>query len=162
MHPIRSYAIAAAALVAALASQPALAAEAEDAEDRARRYDRRQAVLNLLVNAAHAIHNKLKDHSKGLIQVRTRKQGNIAQISVTDNGTGIPEEIRSRIFDPFFTTKEVGKGTGQGLSIAYAIVVKKHSGKLRFESALGKGTTFFIEIPIDPTEHRSAKAATQP
>ena len=124
--------------------------------------DINQVVLNLLVNAAHAIHDKLKEHSKGLIQVRTRKQGNIAEISVTDNGTGIPEEIRNRIFDPFFTTKEVGKGTGQGLSIAYAIVVKKHSGKLRFQSALGKGTTFFIEIPIDPTEHRSAKAAAQP
>jgi len=121
--------------------------------------DINQVVLNLLVNAAHAIDDKLKEHAKGLIQVRTRKQGNIAEISVTDNGTGIPEEIRTRIFDPFFTTKEVGKGTGQGLSIAYAIVVKKHSGKLRFESALGKGTTFFIEIPIDPTEHQSAKAS---
>lgn len=86
--------------------------------------------MNLLVHAAHAIHGKLKEHSKGLIQVRTRKRGNLAEISFADNGAGIPEEIRSRVFDPFFTTKEVSKGTGQGLSMAYAVMVKKHSGKI--------------------------------
>ena len=123
--------------------------------------DINQVVLNLLVNAAHAIHDKLKVHSKGQIQVRTHKHGNIAEISVTDNGSGISEEIRSRIFDPFFTTKEVGKGTGQGLSLAYALIVKKHSGKLRFESEIGKGTTFFVEIPIASAENGSAKAAAQ-
>jgi len=124
--------------------------------------DINQVVLNLLVNAAHAIHDRLKEQSKGLIRVRTCKKGNLAEISITDNGTGIPEEIRSRVFDPFFTTKELGKGTGQGLSIAYALIVNRHSGKLRFESEVGQGTTFFVEIPIDPAAHPSAKAAAQP
>jgi signal transduction histidine kinase len=75
------------------------------------------------------------------------------EISVADNGTGIPEHIRGKIFDPFFTTKEVGVGTGQGLAIAYALIVKRHSGKLWFETEAGVGTTFFIDIPIDPPAH---------
>ncbi|HXJ87776.1 MAG TPA: ATP-binding protein [Candidatus Binatia bacterium] len=120
--------------------------------------DINQVVLNLLVNAAHAIQDRLKD-SKGLIQVRTRKEGDLAVISITDNGTGVAEEIRSRIFDPFFTTKEVGKGTGQGLSMAYAIVVKRHGGKLHFKSEVGRGTTFFIEIPIDACDRSTNGAA---
>ena len=73
--------------------------------------------------------------------VRTRKRGEFAEISVTDTGTGIPEAIRSRIFNPFFTTKEVGKGTGQGLSLAHNVIVKKHSGKIWFETEMGNGST---------------------
>jgi PAS domain S-box-containing protein len=113
--------------------------------------DINQVVLNLLVNAAHAIKDKAKDGEKGSITVRTKARGEIAEISVSDTGTGIPEAIRTRIFDPFFTTKEVGKGTGQGLSLAHTLVVKKHSGKIWFETEVGKGTTFFIHLPINPT-----------
>lgn len=110
--------------------------------------DINQVVLNLLVNAAHAIREKVKDGEKGLITVRTRSRGKIAEISVTDTGNGIPEAIRTRVFDPFFTTKEVGKGTGQGLSLAHTVVVKKHSGRIWFETENGRGTTFFVELPI--------------
>jgi len=67
---------------------------------------------------------------------------------VADTGAGIPEEIRSRVFEPFFTTKEVGKGTGQGLALAHAAIVKRHQGQLWFESELGQGTTFFIRLPL--------------
>lgn len=69
-------------------------------------------------------------------------------ISIADNGNGISEDVQSRIFDPFFTTKSVGKGTGLGLSIAYQIVVKQHGGLLRFNSTMGKGTEFLVEIPV--------------
>jgi PAS domain S-box-containing protein len=109
--------------------------------------DINQVVLNLLVNAAHAIKEKVKDEEKGQITVRTRMSGDDVEISVNDNGNGIPEGIRNRVFEPFFTTKEVGKGTGQGLALAYTVVVKKHGGKIWFETEVGKGTTFFITLP---------------
>jgi two-component system, NtrC family, sensor kinase len=67
---------------------------------------------------------------------------------VSDTGGGIPEAIRSKIFDPFFTTKEVGKGTGQGLAIAHSVIVQKHRGTIHFESEMGKGTTFIIQLPL--------------
>jgi two-component system, NtrC family, sensor kinase len=114
--------------------------------------DINQVVLNLMVNAAHAVKDAVAEGQMGQITVRTRKRGEFAEISVTDTGTGIPEAIRSRIFDPFFTTKEVGKGTGQGLSLAHNVVVKKHSGKIWFETEIGRGTTFFVELPISPVE----------
>jgi len=110
--------------------------------------DINQVVLNLLVNAAHAIKEKVKDREKGQITVRTRMSGDDVEISVGDNGNGIPEAIRNRVFEPFFTTKEVGKGTGQGLALAYTVVVKKHGGKIWFETEVGKGTTFFITLPV--------------
>ena len=110
--------------------------------------DINQVVLNVIVNAAHAIKEKIKDGEKGQITVGTRMQGQFAEISVTDTGNGIPEAIRDKIFDPFFTTKEVGKGTGQGLALAYTVVVKKHGGKIWFETKVGQGTTFFIRLPI--------------
>ena len=110
--------------------------------------DINQVVLNLLVNAAHAIKDKVKDGQKGKITVRTRVAGESVEISVADTGSGIPEDIRNRVFDPFFTTKEVGKGTGQGLALAYTVVVKKHAGKIWFETEIGKGTTFFITLPV--------------
>jgi PAS domain S-box-containing protein len=108
-----------------------------------------QAVLNVVVNAAHAIGDVVRgtDH-KGRIEVRTRRDGDKVIVSIGDSGGGIPEAIRGRIFDPFFTTKEVGKGTGQGLAIAWATVKEQHGGELRFETEVGKGTTFFIELPI--------------
>jgi signal transduction histidine kinase len=75
----------------------------------------------------------------------------MARIDIVDTGAGIAEVFRERVFDPFFTTKEVGKGTGQGLAIARSIIVDKHGGELSFESEVGKGTTFTILLPIDPT-----------
>jgi len=107
-----------------------------------------QAVLNLIINAAHAIADHAKDGEKGLIRVRTRQDGDSAVISVSDTGGGIPESIRDRIFDPFFTTKEVGRGTGQGLSVAHSVIVEKHRGQLSFETERGRGTTFEIRLPI--------------
>jgi signal transduction histidine kinase len=85
---------------------------------------------------------------KGRITVRTRRDGNQAVVSISDTGSGIPEAIRSRIFDPFFTTKEVGRGAGQGLSIARAIVVEKHGGRIVFEPNPPRGTTFIVYLPI--------------
>ena len=108
-----------------------------------------QVVLNLLVNASHAISDVVKDTgSLGKLTVRTRLDGDGVEISIRDTGTGIPVAARNHIFDPFFTTKEVGKGTGQGLAIAHSVIVNKHGGTLRFETECGKGTTFFIRLPI--------------
>jgi signal transduction histidine kinase len=67
---------------------------------------------------------------------------------VSDTGTGIPEAARAKVFEPFFTTKEVGKGTGQGLSMAYNCIVKRHRGTISFETELGTGTTFIIRLPL--------------
>lgn len=109
-----------------------------------------QAVLNLIVNGSHAIKEAVGMgwYTKGLIQVRTRWEGNEAVIEVADNGGGIPDEVRHRIFDPFFTTKEVGKGTGQGLTITHDIIVNKHGGRIVLESEEGKGTRFFLYLPV--------------
>jgi PAS domain S-box-containing protein len=118
-----------------------------------------QVVLNIVVNAAHAIHDLVKDSGeKGQISVRTLRDGGSAVIQIADTGGGIPHEIRHRIFDPFFTTKEVGRGTGQGLAIAWSTIRDKHKGELSFESELGKGTTFTIRIPIEGA--RSAEERT--
>jgi len=109
-----------------------------------------QVLLNLIVNAAHAIGDVVRDTgSRGRIRIATRQLDDVVEISIADSGKGIPPEIRSRIFDPFFTTKEVGKGTGQGLAIARNVVVDKHQGTLHFETEMGKGTTFYIRLPID-------------
>ena len=112
--------------------------------------DFNQVILNLIVNAAHAIGDVVKnvEGSKGTIKISTRQDGSWAEIRVSDTGTGVPEQIRDRIFDPFFTTKEVGKGTGQGLAIARSTIVDKHSGQIFFESTVGKGTTFIIRLPL--------------
>jgi signal transduction histidine kinase len=119
-----------------------------------------QVVLNLLVNASHAISEVVKDTGDlGRLKVRTRLDGNEVEISISDTGAGIPESARDKIFDPFFTTKEVGKGTGQGLAIAYSVIVKKHGGTLRFETVCGKGTTFFIRLPVGSAIDASAPDA---
>ncbi len=108
-----------------------------------------QVVLNLIVNAAHAIGDTV-GHSgqKGRITIRTRSEAGQVVIQIEDTGAGIPEAIRDRIFDPFFTTKGVGKGTGQGLAIAHSVVVDKHGGTIGFETELGQGTLFTIHLPI--------------
>jgi PAS domain S-box-containing protein len=120
--------------------------------------DLNQVILNLIINAAHAIEGVVKDTGKkGEIKITTRNLGNAARITISDTGGGIPENIRHKIFDPFFTTKEIGKGTGQGLAISHEIIVKKHSGKVYFEVENSVGTTFYIEIPLEPEKpERSA------
>jgi signal transduction histidine kinase len=111
--------------------------------------DFNQVVLNLLLNAAHAIEEVVEGTSqKGRITVRTRSIGGFVEISISDTGDGIPEAVRSRIFEPFVTTKEVGRGTGQGLALSRGIVVEKLKGSLHFETETGKGTTFFIRLPV--------------
>jgi signal transduction histidine kinase len=75
------------------------------------------------------------------------------EIRIEDNGPGIPDEIIGKIFDPFFTTKELGKGTGQGLSIAHTMVTEAHHGCLEVESQPGVGTIFRIQIPLTPPEN---------
>lgn len=113
-----------------------------------------QVFLNLLVNSAHAIAEVVGRNSKkkGKITVRTVQDEQFTTISIEDTGTGIPPEIQSKIFDPFFTTKAVGRGTGQGLSLAHTSIVKKHGGKIWFESRLGKGTVFFIQLPMEAAD----------
>jgi PAS domain S-box-containing protein len=105
-----------------------------------------QVLLNLVVNAAHAVEDA--GPTRGQIRVRSWCDAADAYVSVSDSGTGIPEEVRDRVFDPFFTTKPVGRGSGQGLAISHSIVVEKHRGFLGFESEVGVGTTFTIRLPI--------------
>ncbi|PWU04754.1 MAG: hypothetical protein C5B51_16190 [Terriglobia bacterium] len=110
-----------------------------------------QVFLNLLINAAHAIGDVMRRTSqRGKITVRTRQVNERAVIAISDTGCGIPEAIRSKIFDPFFTTKPVGRGSGQGLTIARSIVVDKHGGALTFEANGSQGTTFVISVPLEP------------
>ena len=110
--------------------------------------DINQVILNLVVNAAHSIKEKFNGQQKGKITIRTRARDSFAEVSISDTGMGIPEAIQTRIYEPFFTTKEVGKGTGQGLALAHSVVVKKHQGKIWFETEAGQGTTFFLQLPI--------------
>ena len=108
-----------------------------------------QVFLNLLVNAAHAVESNVnRTGEKGTITVRTYVKGETVVVAIADDGSGIPPEIRRRIFDPFFTTKAVGRGTGQGLAIAHRVVVEQHGGVIDFTSELGKGTTFYVRLPL--------------
>ena len=112
-----------------------------------------QVILNLVVNAAHAIGDVVgaSSHDKGTITIRTHHDDAWVRVEVCDTGDGIPVAIQRRIFDPFFTTKEVGKGSGQGLAIAHNIIVSRHGGNLTFETQEHQGTTFYIELPIRDT-----------
>lgn len=109
-----------------------------------------QVILNLVINAAHAIEDVVKQGraAKGGITIATRRRDGWAEIRISDTGSGIPENIRHRIFDPFFTTKEIGRGTGQGLAICYPVIVGKHGGRITFDSEVGRGTTFTIGLPL--------------
>jgi two-component system NtrC family sensor kinase len=108
-----------------------------------------QVFLNLIVNAAHAIQASGKDAATGVIAIRTSAANSLVEIAIRDNGCGIAPEHANKVFDPFFTTKEVGRGTGQGLSIARAVVVTRHGGTLSFETQVGRGTTFFVRVPVN-------------
>jgi signal transduction histidine kinase len=88
------------------------------------------------------------DGKKGKISISTRRKGENVIIRVSDTGPGVPEAIRHRIFDPFYTTKEPGKGTGQGLAIAFKFIVDHHKGSIEVEDKKGDGTTFIIQLPL--------------
>ncbi len=109
-----------------------------------------QVVLNMVVNAAHAITDVVGDggKGKGKIRVKTRPEGDWVIVEIADTGAGMPAHVQQRIFEPFFTTKEVGKGTGQGLAIAHNVIVDKHGGTIKVSSTPGKGTTFTIRLPV--------------
>jgi signal transduction histidine kinase len=115
-----------------------------------------QVVLNLIVNAAHAIADVVgTSGEKGKISISALSEETHAVIRVRDSGTGIPPHVRAKVFEPFFTTKEVGRGTGQGLAMAYNCVVNRHRGSIDFETELGKGTTFVIRLPLRAEQHKS-------
>ena len=125
--------------------------------------DLSQVILNLIVNAADAIADTVKDKGgiKGRVVISTRRCGDWAEIRVSDNGPGIPESIQPRIFDPFFTTKDVGKGTGQGLAIAHAIITQKHQGTIHLETQKDVGATFVIRLPIEGLKNGPAESQKQ-
>jgi two-component system NtrC family sensor kinase len=117
--------------------------------------DVNQALLNLVVNAAHAVADRKDAKEPGVVSVRTRcEQGHI-EVSVADNGCGMSEAVQARLFEPFFTTKDVGRGTGQGLVLVRAAALK-HNGSLAFESTQGVGTRFTFRIPVDAPSSEQA------
>ncbi|PTY05724.1 hypothetical protein DB347_15280 [Opitutaceae bacterium EW11] len=127
-----------------------------------------QAILNLIVNAAHAIADQIKrsPDSKGRITLRTRRDGEWAVIEVEDTGTGITPEVSAHMFEPFFTTKPLGKGTGQGLAIVHSVVVKGHGGQVDCRSEPGHGATFILRLPlqgpVDPPEDDEVERSAGP
>lgn len=112
--------------------------------------DINQVILNLITNSAHSIAEVVRNQpgGKGLITISTQLRANQIELRVGDTGAGIPEAIKERVFEPFFTTKEIGKGTGQGLALAYAAIVRRHNGSISFEPNTGQGTTFIIHLPL--------------
>jgi PAS domain S-box-containing protein len=108
-----------------------------------------QVVLNLLKNSAQAMAEIKGFLSEPKIILRTRKDGNYAQIEVQDNGPGMDEKTRTRIFEPFYTTKGVGVGTGLGLSVSFFIIANNHKGVLSVESEPGRGAKFIIRLPLE-------------
>jgi signal transduction histidine kinase len=111
-----------------------------------------QVILNLVKNAAHAMTEIQEENYKPQITIKTRGEGEYAVIEVCDNGPGMDERTRKRIFEPFFTTKGIGVGTGLGLSVSYFIITTNHQGKMSVETAVGKGTTFKISLPLTREE----------
>jgi PAS domain S-box-containing protein len=112
--------------------------------------DLNQVFLNILVNAAHAVGDAIGTSGRlGLIKVSTARDGDAVVVTISDDGTGIPEHVQAHIFEPFFTTKEVGRGTGQGLAMSRSIVVDRHGGRLTFKTRPGEGTSFEIRLPVE-------------
>lgn len=107
-----------------------------------------QVLVNMIVNAVEAIEEQ--GIAEGMILIETKGAKDAVRIEVSDNGPGIPKELREKIFDPFFTTKQVGKGTGQGLALAKDFIITQHGGKLLLEQRPGFSTTFVIELPLTP------------
>jgi PAS domain S-box-containing protein len=111
--------------------------------------DLNQAFLNLVVNAGHAIADRASGaEGVGRLTVTTRVEDKHVVVRIADNGCGMSPEVQARLFEPFFTTKEVGRGTGQGLTVVHASVVRKHNGTVQFDSAAGVGTTFTVRLPL--------------
>ncbi|PVZ16139.1 MULTISPECIES: ATP-binding protein [unclassified Pseudomonas] len=111
-----------------------------------------QVLLNLLKNAAQAIHQRPEGAEPGRIVLRTRLNGPWAEIQVEDNGVGMPESVRKRTFEPFFTTKDIGQGTGLGLSVSYFIITNNHKGQMEVQSTQGVGTCFTLRLPLKAAE----------
>jgi two-component system, NtrC family, sensor kinase len=111
-----------------------------------------QVFMNILNNAIHAIKSKKLTDNSGQITLKAKNLEDAVEIRITDNGTGIPSEVKAKIFEPFFTTKNVGEGTGLGLSIAYNII-EKHKGRIFVESETGIGTEFIIRLPLTISPH---------
>jgi PAS domain S-box-containing protein len=120
-----------------------------------------QALLNLVINAAHAIADRRLASQPGAIHIRTAADQDAVAISISDNGCGIPSHVQARLFEPFFTTKEVGRGSGQGLAIVRG-VAQKHGGTVDFESAVDLGTTFVLRLPLAPPRLLTRPASAQP
>jgi two-component system NtrC family sensor kinase len=115
-------------------------------------HDIGRVVLNLLTNAFYAVHKKKQESDSGFkpkVSISTKQHKNNIEIRVSDNGDGIPENLKEKIFEPFFTTKPTGEGTGLGLSLSYDIITKGHGGDLKVDTTKGKGTTFIINLPQD-------------
>jgi two-component system NtrC family sensor kinase len=129
---------------AALDLQPLVAVRGNESELN-------QLFLGVIVNAAHAIADAARGRP-GSIAVSSRRHGDSAVVTIADDGCGIPPAIQARIYDPFFTTKAVGRGSGQGLTSARAIV-GRHGGRIHFQSEVGLGTSFTIELPVDGASH---------
>jgi len=118
-----------------------------------------QVLLNLIINAVQAIadvHAGQTSPPPGTIHITSSRRQGLAVVDIRDSGIGIPDEIKNRIYEPFFTTREVGRGAGQGLTIAYDLIVNKHHGELSFISTPGQGTTFTIKLPIQPSAAATA------
>lgn len=121
-----------------------------------------QVILNLIINAAHAVAEKLENDKsrQGRITISTARVGEWAEVRLEDTGAGIPDAIRDRIFDPFFTTKGIGKGTGQGLYIAHSIIKDAHDGVLDCTTKVGEGTTFVIRLPLKERKAKGSPSET--
>ncbi len=126
-----------------------------------------QVLLNLIINAEQAM---LSSNGRGILVVRTWHDPaqEAVVLEINDDGPGIPDDLQPKIFDPFFTTKEVGQGTGLGLTVAYAII-QEHAGRIRLESRLGRGASFFVELPVGGAGHfpdvmttRTAQTSDEP
>jgi two-component system NtrC family sensor kinase len=111
----------------------------------------KQAFLNLLTNAVEAVSSVQREGKAGSVTIQSSVTEGGAEIAFRDDGPGIATELQSQIFEPFFTTKPIGQGTGQGLFVAYAIIVEQNGGKLRCESRLGEGATFRVWLPASPS-----------
>ncbi|MBW4670469.1 MAG: hybrid sensor histidine kinase/response regulator [Cyanomargarita calcarea GSE-NOS-MK-12-04C] len=121
-----------------------------------------QVFMHLLNNAIDALDKGVGSGEPGMlknqyptpeVRICTKSENHTVKICIADNGSGIPESVRSRAFDPFFTTKSVGKGSGLGLSISHQIIVQKHQGQLSLRSSLAQGAEFLIEIPVEQPEY---------
>ncbi|MFK7966875.1 MAG: sensor histidine kinase [Burkholderiaceae bacterium] len=113
-----------------------------------------QVFLSIVVNAVQAVADRYGEGDRGRVDIVSRYIGNDIVVTIADNGTGMPEEVRQKVFDPFFTTREVGGGSGQGLAVAYDTVVNGHGGSIRVASTVNEGATFVVRIPVERVEFR--------